>query len=189
MFDEPIHRQPATLKFSELPWEGSRLLQRLNEFSPGLDQNGDVRVGILPECEEFVVGRLGLFFVLGKCMGAGQLQSGQSSDGLVANKPRMVDDLLKFGDGSITLLSRQVSFTSQINGIEKKIQVLKIPSHFIRCRRGQSLNRFRRLRICEPNRSSNSRQIVKLDDGVLRKAFREVATQLSGAGRVSCQRQ
>jgi hypothetical protein len=50
-----------------------RLLQ-LRVFGFGLLENGNVRVGVFPQCEEILVGRAGLGCVARECIGAGETE-------------------------------------------------------------------------------------------------------------------
>ena len=50
------------------------LLRELGVLGFGFFQDGDVRVGIFPQCEEILVGSAGLGRVAGQCVGSADLQ-------------------------------------------------------------------------------------------------------------------
>src|SRR6266853_5012061 len=82
----------------------------------GLLKDGDVRVGVFPECEEIMIGGTGLGRVALHRVGASQLDMGQSANGFVKYNPAMVEDLLKFCCRFFALMSGKIGFSAHKQG-------------------------------------------------------------------------
>jgi len=68
-------------------------------------QDGDVGVGVFPQCEEILISHLGFDCVALQSVGAGETQVRQRSDWFVENNSAMIKNLLKLSR-SLTALVR-----------------------------------------------------------------------------------
>src|SRR5260370_39781249 len=68
------------------------------------DENRNVRVGVFPEREEILIGRLGLGGVALHGVGSTDLEMRECSDGQVQHNLTMVEDFLELGCGLAALM-------------------------------------------------------------------------------------
>ena len=78
-----MHLQPRPHNWWEFTPKNStqneRALFQLRVLDLGLLQDGDVGVGVLPECEEVLIGRAGLGSVSLQHIGAGEAEMGEDN--------------------------------------------------------------------------------------------------------------
>src|SRR6266702_2601174 len=87
------------------------LLQfRVFRFRPLQDRN--IRVRVLPQREEILIGRLRLNGVPLQHISATEVKMGKRTDGLVQYEAAMVEDLLKLGGGLATPTRSQIGFAT-----------------------------------------------------------------------------
>ena len=91
---------------------------QLRVFRFRSDEDRNVRVGVFPEREEILIGRLGLGGVALHGVGTGQSQVRQCADGIIPHHAGVVENLLELGGGSAALVRRQISLATQIDGVE-----------------------------------------------------------------------
>jgi hypothetical protein len=84
-------------------------------FRFGRNEDGDVRVSVLPDGKEILIGRLGLGGIALHGVGASQLQPGQRTSRKVAHHSAMVNELLKFRCRCIAVVKHQIRFSTDIN--------------------------------------------------------------------------
>ena len=82
------------------------------------DEDGDVGVGVFPECQEILVGGAGLHRVTLQGVGTPKLQMGQRSDGFAKHNPTMVEDFLKLQRGFTTSMSSEIRLSSNIGWVQ-----------------------------------------------------------------------
>ncbi len=82
------------------------------------NQDGDVRVGVFPECEEILIGSLGFDGVALHSIGSADLEMRECSDGSVEHNSAMVEDFLKLSGGFSALIGGKISFATQVGGIK-----------------------------------------------------------------------
>jgi hypothetical protein len=70
-------------------------------------EDGDIGVGVFPECEEIVVGGTSLRCVALKGIGAGKTEVREGSRFTRPYNPSMVENFLKLGSSSGALVRRQ----------------------------------------------------------------------------------
>jgi hypothetical protein len=85
-------------------------------------QDGDVGVGVFPECEEVMIGGPRFVRVALQGVGAAKLEMCQRSDYRVQDHPSMVDDLLEFGCRFLATVGCEVGFASQVGGLKSSNQ-------------------------------------------------------------------
>jgi hypothetical protein len=69
----------------------------------GLSQDRNVRVRVLPQCEEILICRLGFGRVALQYVGATEAKMGKRTDGPVQDEAAMIEDLLELGGGLATV--------------------------------------------------------------------------------------
>jgi hypothetical protein len=91
---------------------------KLCVFGFGFFEDGEVRVGVSPEREEFRIGRTGLgrLTLHGAC--SADLEIRECSDGLDDHNPAMVEDFLEFSGGFAALTRCQISFSAHKDGVQ-----------------------------------------------------------------------
>jgi hypothetical protein len=87
------------------------------------DENGNVLVGVFPQCEEILISRLGLSGVALHGLGAGEAQVRQCPGPAVPDDAAVVEDSLEFDYGRISICRRQVRLASNIHGVKTGILI------------------------------------------------------------------
>src|SRR5262245_148053 len=85
------------------------------EFFFGLLENGDVRIGVLPESKEVLVGFLCLHIVAEQDVRSGDAEMRERVDDVKRKNSLTIDDFLKFTRSSSSRLRLEVSQTANIN--------------------------------------------------------------------------
>src|SRR5215831_9808189 len=83
----------------------------------GLLEDGDVGVGVLPQCEEMLIGRFCLGAVALHGVGATELQMRECSDGVVEHISAMVENFLELRGGFAASVYGQIGLPAYIDGI------------------------------------------------------------------------
>src|SRR5215472_16382924 len=91
--------------------EFSSLLQ-LRVLCFRLSQDGNIRVRVLPERKEVLIGGLGLGNVTLQHISATEAEVGKRTDGLVEDEAAMIENLLELGGSLAALVRSQVGFTT-----------------------------------------------------------------------------
>ncbi len=78
-------------------------------FGPGLNEDRDIGIGVLPKRKEIPVSGLRPGLVSRQGKGTAELQAGQCADRIADHDARMFEDLLKFRRCVSTSMSSQVS--------------------------------------------------------------------------------
>ena len=91
----------------------------------GSDEDGNVGVGVFPEREEILIGRLGFGGVALHGVGAGEAEMCQCADGLANYNSAMVEDFLELAGGFAALMRRQIGFAAHIDGIQGRPTVYR----------------------------------------------------------------
>jgi hypothetical protein len=102
-------------KVCERDWE---FLLQLGVFRLGLNQNRNIRVGVLPQGEKILIRGAGFERVALHRVGASQLEMRQHADGFVEHKAAMVEDFLKLCRRFAALTRGKIGFSSHINGVQ-----------------------------------------------------------------------
>jgi len=92
---------------------------------------------------------------------------------LILNDARMVENFLKLSCGCAALVRCQISFTTQIDGV----QGLACLTEFVRSNRGQRFDCLAGAASLQSSNRADCGQIVKLDNGVFREALGQVGGQ------------
>src|SRR6516165_6601546 len=83
-------------------------LLQLCVFRLGLLQDGDVGVGVFPECKEVLIRGTGLRGVALQHISANEAKMGKRTDGLVQDEAAMIENLLELGGSLATLMRSQI---------------------------------------------------------------------------------
>ena len=105
-FFEMLTISPASLAMSIIRFsvtEDISLLQ-LRIFRFRSYEDGDVRVGVFPQCEEIQIGRLGLGGVALHGVGSADLEMRECTNGFVEYNSAMGEDFLELGGGFFALM-------------------------------------------------------------------------------------
>src|SRR5206468_3347182 len=84
----------------------------------GLFDNGDVRVGILPEREEIRIGVFGLGYVARNNVRSTHLQVRQDAYRIGGNDASMIENFLEFRRGLLATPCREVTLAADVGRIE-----------------------------------------------------------------------
>jgi hypothetical protein len=84
----------------------------------GLLQDGDVRVGVFPEREEILIGRLGLGGVALHGVGASETEMCKGALRIILYDAPVLQDSLKFRGRFLALAQEQVRKAAQIGGVK-----------------------------------------------------------------------
>src|SRR5271157_4789580 len=86
----------------------------------GLDEDGDVGIGVLPQREKILIRGAG--FIAGggifggiECVSASQAEAGQRSRRIVRYQAVVVDELLKFRRRRVAVVQHEIGFSPQIS--------------------------------------------------------------------------
>jgi hypothetical protein len=95
-----------------------RKLLQFRVLRLGLPQDGDVRVGVFPECQKILICGAGFGGVTLQSIGSANLEMRQCADGRVQHNSRMVEDFLKLYRCLAALMSGEVRLSSNKNRIQ-----------------------------------------------------------------------
>jgi len=114
-----------------------------------LVKDRNVRVSVLPEREEILVGGAALGSVALHRVGAAQLEVSQRADGFIQDDAPMVEDFLKLCDRFAALMSSKVGFSSHIDRIQIRpvVKPKGGQTKFIRGSNFKSIKRLLRVRM------------------------------------------
>ena len=82
-------------------------------FRPGHFQDGDVGVGVFPQCEVFLISGACLFGALGEMLEAGETQMSERADSRIVHNTKVVQPLLELTSGVNTLPSLEIRLAPQ----------------------------------------------------------------------------
>jgi hypothetical protein len=85
-------------------------------FGLGLDEDGDVGVGVFPECEGILVGAARGSVVAAGGVGTRQANVSERAKGRIQDNATMVENFLEFGCGFPGLARGQESVTTKVDG-------------------------------------------------------------------------
>ena len=111
-----ISRYPISIVKAYTP--NLQPLLELRIFRLSLLQNGDFRIGILPQREEILISGFCLCCVSGQNIGSPQLQARQNSDRIASHDSPMIDNLLELRAGFGALMRTQISLAAHVHRIE-----------------------------------------------------------------------
>src|ERR1043166_1187616 len=131
-------------------------------FTSGLLQDRDVRISILPDCKEILIGFACLCRVPAQDCGACQAQVRERVQRRSGLPTSMVEYLLKLVRSVSALLLIEVRLTTQVGDLEKGVS-------FIRSGRLQQLNRLRRITFLQFNAGLNQRNQDLIKYSVFRR--------------------
>ena len=83
-------------------------------LSSGLFQDGDFRIGILPELQEIVVGKLGVRPIIGHHVCPRQLKARHRADRIADHDSAMIQNSLELGHRFHSAVRRKIGFASDI---------------------------------------------------------------------------
>jgi len=95
---------------------------QLRVLSLSFFQDGDVRVGVFPECEEILILGAGFDGVALQREGAGQTEAGQRAQWKVDHQSVVVNELLKFRCCCVAVVQHEISLSAQINRAQDYIE-------------------------------------------------------------------
>ena len=154
------------------------------------DENRNVRVGVFPKREEILIGRLGLGGVALHGIGSADLEMRECADGFVEHNSTMVEDFLELGcgfaalDGRLDRLGRAHRLdTEDVNRHRGRL------SQLVRSGGLKSLDSFAEVIAVERKLRSQCRQVIELDESVLRKLFAQIIGQRCCPDCIACQGQ
>src|ERR1041385_3630861 len=110
----------------------------------------------------------------------------QRTDGLTPHYAGVIDNFLKLSHRRTTLSGSQVCLTTQVNGIKKKVQSLNIAPKFVYGCRRKDFQSFAMSVASKPDCGMNGRQIVGLNNRVLREPSSQVVGQLRSLEGIAC---
>src|SRR5208337_1804859 len=84
----------------------------------GLLQDGDIRVGVVPQSQEILIRRLGLGRVALQHVSATKLQTRESANRSVQYDSAMVENFLELSRGFFALMGGQIGFSADIDRIQ-----------------------------------------------------------------------
>jgi hypothetical protein len=113
---DPCRSDPSPLPRNQLS-RNAELLQ-LGVFRPGLFQDGDGGIGVFPQREEILVGRLCLVLISRQDECSAQLQVRQSTCWITNNDAAMIGDFLEFRSGFGAPVRGQIGLATHIDGIK-----------------------------------------------------------------------
>ncbi len=87
-------------------------------FRFGLLKDGNVGIGVLPECEEILIRSAALGGVALQRIGTCELEMGQRADGFIQNNATMVEDSLKLSRRFAAPMCGKIGFSSHIYGVQ-----------------------------------------------------------------------
>src|SRR5580704_8736454 len=106
-------------------FEAASELMKLRVLGLRSDEDGNVRVSVLPQPEEMLIGRLGLSGVALHGIGSADLEMRECSDGFDDYNPAMVEDFLEFSGGFAALMRCQIGFSARKNGVQGSPRVIE----------------------------------------------------------------
>src|ERR1700674_588648 len=83
-------------------------------FCLGLLQDGNVGIGVFPECEEVLISHASVRDVALQRIRACEVEMRQCTDGFIQHNTTMVEDLLKLYRGFAAPIRGQISFAAHI---------------------------------------------------------------------------
>jgi hypothetical protein len=86
----------------------------------GSDEDGDLRVGVLPQREEILIGSTRFGPVALRRVGATQLQMRKCADQVVLYDASVIENFLKFPRGFASSVSNQKGLTAKIGGTQRR---------------------------------------------------------------------
>src|SRR5581483_7355215 len=157
-------------------------------FCLGLLEDGEIRVGILPEREEFQIGYFGFGGVARGSVCPAPLQVRQGAYRIRENDAAMIEDLLEFGRCLLAASGGEVSLAAYISrikasefGKERSTRYRKVVWN----RPLQSLDRVQRRPFSESGKSVQGGKILELHRRIFREPFRQVGGESLGFRKVS----
>src|SRR5580704_14043463 len=87
-------------------------------FRLGLPQNWDIRIGILPEGKEVLIGSLSLSVISRQCEGSAGLKARRCANRITNDDPGMIENLLELRRGFGTPVRRQIGLPPDVHRIE-----------------------------------------------------------------------
>src|SRR5438034_59848 len=145
-------------------------------------QNGDVRVGVLPQREEFLIGSTGFGGVALHSIGSAELEMRQCADRFVENDSAMVENFLELNSGLVALMPGQIGFAAHIDGMQSGHEGTAaggtlcpqvIGSGGLKSLNG--LNGLGRIVVAERELGVNRWQVVELDHRILWEALGQIS--------------
>ena len=149
---------------------------------------GDVGVGVFPQREEILVGRLGLGRSPDNSEGSAQLQVRQRADRIADHDPAVIENLLELRGGFGALMCRQIGQATHIDRIERADERRSdARRHAQIIRRGglQQFDAFAGSPSIQCEKRANRRQVNESDCRVLRESPFQIVGECLRAGRFS----
>src|SRR6516164_9140983 len=121
-------------------------------------------------------------------VGAGKVEMGQGSDGLVLYDASPAEDLLKLGGSLVATTHREVCLPPYIDGIERRSKGGGVAwrSQLIRSRGLQNIDGLRRIVALKGELGFDRRKVDKLHDRIFGKLLSELVGQRLGLSVSSC---
>ena len=93
-------------------------------FALGFFQDGDIRVGVLPQCQEILVSNFGFCGIAGERVGAARTEMCQSTYRVVDDHAAVIEKFLVFDGRFLALLGKQVSCCAGVNRMKAMVKTL-----------------------------------------------------------------
>src|SRR5260370_42496001 len=148
-------RQRHSFLATERPGDFAWNLLQLGVFGLGGDEDGDVGVGVFPQRQKILIGRLGLGGVALQGISAGNAEIRECSDGFVEHNPAMAEDFLELGGGFAALIDLQIRFPAYIDWIEAQESEQTGRAQLVSTGGLKRFNGFRRIVWAEHGLSAN----------------------------------
>ncbi len=142
-------------------------------------KNGDVRVGVLPQREEFLIGSTGFGGVALHSIGSAELEMRQCADRFVENDSAMVENFLELNGGLVALMPGQIGFAAHIDGMQSGHEGTAaggtLCPQVIGSGGLKSFNGLGRIVVAERELGVNRWQVVELDHRILWEALGQIS--------------
>ena len=113
---------------------------------------------------------------------------GQRADRLISHHAGMIEYFLELADCCGALPCGQICLASEIDRIEREREVIVRMSQFVWPRGRQCLHGACRIAAFERQSGSDHRQVIELNNGVLREPFCKIVCQARGVCGIACER-
>ena len=110
----------------------SPLRLQFGVFGASLLENGNIRIGVLPEGKEILVGFARARFIAGKSAGASKAQMRQGADRFVNHHAGVIENFLEFRRGLRALVRGEIRQTAQVCRIQSEIDRFRRRAEVVR---------------------------------------------------------
>src|SRR4029077_3021795 len=139
-------------------------------------QDGDVRVGVFPEGEEFLIFCASLGGVALRCLCSPSFKVSQCSYGFVQDEAGVVEDFLDLGSSQCGLIACQQRLAADIDGIEVEVEVLRGGSEFVGGSRGEHIYSVSDILRVKCNCCTDRWQVVELHNRIFGETLVQIVS-------------